>query len=68
MGDPDYVLCINGKFVALELKSESGKLAKLQKYRLDQVKASGGWAFAVWPEDWESVYEQLLNLSIGGKT
>jgi predicted type IV restriction endonuclease len=64
-GDPDYLLCIRGKFVALELKSEGGKLDKLQQYRLDQVRLADGYAFAVWPDDWEDVYEELKELAGG---
>jgi hypothetical protein len=65
-GDPDYILCIRGKFVALELKDVGKKPRKLQQYRLDEVRMAGGVALVADPENWEWVKGCLLRLSMGG--
>ena len=61
-GIPDILCCVNGKFVALELKSETGKLSELQKYNLDKIKESGGVALCVRPSDFEDVKLVLNSL------
>lgn len=62
-GTPDKLLCIRGKFVALELKSAGGKLTKLQEYTLLKIEDSGGIAILVSPTNWAAVKEQLLQLA-----
>ena len=37
-GDPDYVLCLQGRFVALELKAAGCKPRPLQDYKLNKIK------------------------------
>jgi len=46
-GIPDIICCINGKFVAFEVKTEKGKLSKLQEVTIRKIKDSGGMAFKV---------------------
>lgn len=65
VGDPDLILCVNGKFVALELKANNGNLKKLQRYKLEKIKESGGIAFAVFPKDWPEIFKQIEKLSKG---
>jgi hypothetical protein len=65
VGDPDKVLCINGRFVALELKSEEGKPSKLQTHKLNKVTKAGGIAIVVWPHNWNKVKDRLLKYSQG---
>ena len=62
VGDPDLICCINGRFVALELKAENGKIGKLQKYKLDKITESGGIAFEVRPSNWDKILETLKKL------
>lgn len=61
-GIPDILCCVNGKFVALELKSETGKLSELQKYNLEKIKESGGIGLCVKPKDFENVKLVLNSL------
>ena len=35
VGTPDILACVNGKFVAVEVKGEKGKPSELQLYHLD---------------------------------
>ena len=58
-GSPDIILCVWGRFVALELKSKEGKLEPLQKYKLNEIKRTGGIALRVSPQNWEEVKENL---------
>ena len=47
-GTPDIIACIDGQFVAIEVKSP-GKLNTLkaiQKFQLDNITKAGGIAFA----------------------
>lgn len=46
-GIPDLLCCIKGKFIAFEVKTESGRVSKLQEYNIKQIKLSGGEAYVV---------------------
>jgi len=46
-GIPDVICCINGKFVAFEVKMPSGKLTKLQEITIQKIKNAKGEAFKV---------------------
>ena len=44
-GIPDILACINGKFVAIEVKrSEGGIISPLQKAQIAKIKENGGIA------------------------
>lgn len=61
-GIPDFIGCINGYFVALELKVDDRE-SKLQGWVLDRIKRAGGVAFVVTPENWPDVFHQLKGIS-----
>ena len=44
---PDIIACINGRFVAFEVKTETGKLSKLQEITITKIKDAKGKAFTV---------------------
>ena len=46
-GHPDCIACIGGVFVAIEFKSDCGKLSSLQIYRLSEIKKNEGMIFVV---------------------
>ena len=58
-GDPDILMCVNGIFVAWELKTTTGKLSKLQLHALRQVSLAGGVARVVNPENIDKAFEEL---------
>lgn len=60
-GIPDILACINGHFVAIEVKATNGKPSELQKYHRDMinVKASG-IAIILYPQDFD-LFKQLVN-------
>lgn len=69
VGDPDFMVCIRGRFVALELKkSEKDTPRKIQLYKLREVERTGGLAITAYPENWEQVKSLLRNLDQGEST
>lgn len=56
-GVPDILACINGRFVGIEVKRPGGKVSALQKYNIEQIRASGGVAFVA-----TSIEEVRFNL------
>ena len=46
-GIPDIIACIGGRFVAFEVKTETGKLTKLQEITIQKIKDAKGQAFKV---------------------
>ena len=46
-GIPDIIACLHGRFVAFEVKTETGKLSKLQEITLQRIKEAKGKAFTV---------------------
>ena len=56
-GVPDLICCVNGQFVAIELKTDTGRLSKLQEYNLAKIKESGGQALVLRPSGYEAFKE-----------
>ena len=66
-GIPDFILCVNGIFVALELKRESkSKISRLQSHNLELINKSGGLGIVVNPDNWVKILAVLKTLSEGG--
>ena len=65
VGDPDYLLCILGRFVALELKALDGELSAMQIHRLARVEKCGGVALVADPKNWSQIKNKLRNLDEG---
>ena len=53
-GVPDLLCCVNGHFAGIELKTETGRLSKLQEYNLDKIRQSGGQAFVLRPSGFKA--------------
>lgn len=67
-GTPDFLLCISGFFVALELKKSKDEPDDLlQNHTLDLINRAKGYAYKAFPENWNEVYECLKKLSEGKK-
>ena len=47
-GVPDILACINGRFVAIEVKQEQGRISPLQEAHRRQIIKSGGVSLIVW--------------------
>ncbi len=67
-GTPDILLCMRGKFVALELKKdEHTEPEELQKFKLSEIKKHGGIALVVHPKNWQIIKQKLQQLDQGGQ-
>lgn len=49
VGTPDIIACINGYFVALEVKATTGKPSELQLYHLRNIMFGGGYSAIIVP-------------------
>lgn len=61
-GIPDIIACVNGKFVAIEVKAENGKPSALQVRNIELIRASGGKAYLLYPKDFESFKNDMREL------
>ena len=46
-GMPDIIICLNGRFVAMEVKTPTGKLTKIQESTLRKINDAKGYAYKV---------------------
>ena len=61
-GIPDILACINGYFVAIEVKAQTGNPSKLQLYTCNKIRDSGGFAYIVYPSGFEKLKQVIENL------
>ena len=54
--------CVNGHFVAIEVKAASGKPSKLQLHNISEIEGSGGIAVLLYPDDFEHFKEMIQHL------
>lgn len=63
-GIPDFIICLSGRFVALELKrSEKERPDPLQQWTLDAIANAGGISFIANPTNWFDTLDVLKHLS-----
>jgi hypothetical protein len=58
-GAPDFLVCLNGKFVGIECKAGKNKPTPLQEKNLAQIKEAGGQAFVLNEESVEKLGEAI---------
>ena len=46
-GVPDFLACVNGRFLAVEAKAGKGKTTALQDAHLEKIRAAGGVSMVV---------------------
>lgn len=46
-GIPDLICCYKGKFIAFEVKTDTGKATVLQRLTIRQIQNAGGYACIV---------------------
>lgn len=61
-GISDWLVCFEGRFIAIEVKKPGGKLTEKQEQFLHDVRAAGGIAFVAY-----SVDEVIENLGLSVK-
>lgn len=52
-GIPDLICCINGVFIAIELKGDDGKPTELQKMNIRHINEAGGIGVILYPQCFE---------------
>lgn len=62
-GAPDFLACINGRFVGIECKAGGNTTTALQEKNLRQIRTSGGAAFVVNEETVGSLLDHLITWS-----
>jgi Holliday junction resolvase len=51
-GIPDILACVNGHFVAIEVKADHGHPSELQLHTVEEIRDAGGFAFVLYPSGW----------------
>lgn len=54
-GIPDLLCCVNGYFLAIEVKAQNGSPTPIQKFRCNQIRDSGGFSYIVYPSGFEQL-------------
>ena len=62
VGTPDIIACVNGHFVAVEVKAENGKPSELQIYHIEQINKDGGYGVILYPKGFEGFKKICENL------
>lgn len=63
-GTPDILACVNGYFLAIEVKAPEGKPTELQLAKIDQIRKAGGFAYVVYPSGWFKLKDIIDGLLI----
>lgn len=61
-GVPDILACVNGYFVGIEVKAETGSPSDLQLYNIEQIRDAGGFAFVVYPSGYNDLVKFIDDL------
>ena len=56
-GIPDILACINGYFVGIEVKAQTGKPSEIQLYNVKKINDAGGFAFVLYPSKFNEFKE-----------
>lgn len=59
IGTPDIIACVNGKFVAVEVKATNGKPSDLQIHHIKQINDAGGYGVILYPKDFENFKKSI---------
>lgn len=61
-GVADFIVCVKGKFLAIECKANGGKTTALQDKNLNDVRTSGGVALVIAENDLDYLKQILTNM------
>jgi hypothetical protein len=59
-GAPDFLVCLNGRFVGIECKAGKGKPTALQEKNLSDITKAGGVALVINETDLANLRELLI--------
>lgn len=60
VGVPDILMCLRGRFVGIEVKTDTGKQSELQKYNAQEIIKSGGEYILLRPKEFDE-FKDLIN-------
>ena len=61
-GAPDFLVCLNGRFIGIEAKAGKGKTTTLQELNLLHIEKAGGLALVIYENDIPMLVERLTEL------
>ena len=61
-GIPDILACVNGYFVAVEVKAQYGTASELQLHHIGKINEAGGFAFVLYPSAFGAFKEFIEGL------
>lgn len=61
-GIPDILACVNGHFVAIEVKAPNGKPSELQIWNVREIEKAGGVAMILYPKDFDEFKQLIIKL------
>lgn len=61
-GIPDILACVNGAFLAIEVKSSTGTPKPLQIHNIKKINTAGGYAVIVAPKSFDDLKELIQSL------
>ncbi len=61
-GIPDILACIDGYFVAIEVKAQNGHPSALQLHNCSKIREAGGFAFVLYPSGYEQFKQFVKGL------
>ncbi|MFR9293585.1 MAG: VRR-NUC domain-containing protein [Turicibacter sanguinis] len=62
-GVPDLLVCCNGHFLGIELKSPTGTPSELQKYNIQEIRKAGGKGIILYPSEFETFKSMIIKLN-----
>ena len=65
IGIPDILSCVEGYFLAVEVKVEKNKPSNLQRYNVQRIQKAGGFAIILYPKNWNLFVELIKALKTG---
>ena len=63
-GTPDVLACVNGHFLAIEVKADTGKPSELQLVKIADIRKAGGFGYVAYPTGWKKLKDIIDGLLI----
>ena len=63
-GTPDILACVNGYFLAIEVKAQDGHPSELQLVKVNAIRKAGGFAYVAYPSGWSKLKDIINGLLI----
>lgn len=67
VGVPDILACVNGRFVAIEVKAANGKPSEIQLWNVEKIRKSGGIAMVLYPDQFDIFKDLIQDILEGGE-